>query len=89
MSHHSTEGPPCRHMETLLQEVAGGSAKGWRRWYAVAHATRCHRCGTFLQRLKVSLDVLRSSKSESQPDQEAVDRLRQKIHVLSQSDPNQ
>jgi molybdenum cofactor biosynthesis enzyme MoaA len=71
-------------MENLLQEVAAGSAKGWRRWYAVAHAARCSQCGTFLQRITVSLDVLKSAKSSPATDQEAVDRLRQKIQSLGQ-----
>ncbi|MCW5936593.1 MAG: hypothetical protein KIT11_04725 [Fimbriimonadaceae bacterium] len=82
MSFHKTEGPPCRHMESLLQEVADGHAKGLRRWYAVAHATRCVRCGSFLQRLSLSLQVLRAAK-QSSGDPEAVDRLSAKIRSLS------
>ncbi len=73
-------------METYLQQVADGSAKGWRRWYAVSHAARCGRCGTFLQRLKVSLDVLKNSKTTTPGDQEALERFRKQIQTMSQSD---
>lgn len=81
MSFHQNEGPPCRNMENLLQQVADGSAKGWRRWYAVAHASQCNHCGTFLQRLRVSLNVLRESRKADVPD-EAVARLRSRIEQL-------
>jgi len=69
-------------METLLQEVADGSARGWKKWYALMHASRCYRCGNFLQRLRLSIEALRESKL-SQTDSEAVDRLREKIRGLA------
>jgi hypothetical protein len=71
---HDEVGPPCRHMESLLQEAADGSAKGWRRWYAVAHAARCTRCGTFLGRMQAMVKVLSETKDEPIPE-DAKERL--------------
>jgi hypothetical protein len=73
--HHNEDGPPCAHMENLLQQAADGSSKGLKRWYAVAHAARCHRCGTFLERLQMTLKVVRQAK-EADVDEDAMARLR-------------
>ncbi|MDX2066720.1 MAG: hypothetical protein SFX74_13370 [Fimbriimonadaceae bacterium] len=55
---------PCRHMESLLQSAADGSSRGWRRWYALAHAARCKGCGNFLQRLRLTLRYLATARKE-------------------------
>ncbi len=73
---HSDEGPPCRNMEALLQGVADGSLKGIRKWYAVAHATRCSHCGTFLARLRETLELLRAAKSVAPPPADAMERMK-------------
>ena len=70
-------------MEDLLQEVAAGKAKGIRRWYAVAHAARCSHCGTFLSRLKITINVLRDAHEK--PNPEAIERLREKVKQLQDS----
>lgn len=81
--HNDHNAPPCKNMEALLQQVADGSATGIKKFYAVAHASRCNRCGSFLQRLKITLEVLRESKSRSEnAPQDALDRLKTKIQTL-------
>jgi hypothetical protein len=68
-THHHDEGDkPCQHMEGLLNRTADGTAKGWQKWYAIAHAARCKRCGRFLDRLRVILGGLRSAKPDPEPD---------------------
>jgi hypothetical protein len=84
MLNHSKEGPPCAHMEKVLNSVADGSAKGIRRWYALAHAARCHHCGTFLGRLEVTLDALKEAK-QGPLDPAAMSRLQEKIVKLEQA----
>lgn len=61
------EGPPCAHMESLLQQLSDGSLKGLRRWYAVAHAARCYRCGSFLKRMTSTVAAIRASKHQLPP----------------------
>ena len=78
----SEDRAPCRAMEGALQKVADGSAKGLERAYALAHAARCTGCGTFLERLKVTLDALKASRQAPAPD--AIERLRSQIQHLSQ-----
>lgn len=68
-------------MESLLQEVAEGSARGIRRWYAVAHAARCQRCGTFLQRMQFTIEALHRTK-EAPQDEVVLDRLRSKLAAI-------
>ncbi len=85
MKGHNEEGPPCQRMEALLQQVADGSATGIKRWYAVSHAARCFRCGNFLQRLRLSMEVLKATRGvELDPD--AVARLRAKVREIAESD---
>ena len=71
---HSSEGPPCAHMERFLQMAADGSARGLVRWYAWAHAVRCQRCMRFLESIQKMIAALRSSKSD-EPSPETLDRL--------------
>jgi hypothetical protein len=61
-------------MENLLHQAADGSAKGWRKWYALSHAAQCGRCGRFLDRLRSTLAAVRSAKPE--PDSAALERLK-------------
>lgn len=77
MSSHNTDGQPCRHMESLLQDVAEGRAKGLRKLYAVSHAARCYRCGNFLERMGRMLQVMRNQKQDVPDD--AVSRLTEKF----------
>jgi hypothetical protein len=84
--HNDLNAPPCKNMEAILQQVADGSATGIKKFYAVAHASRCNRCGSFLDRLKITLEVLRESKSRSEvAPKEALDRLKSKIQTLEES----
>jgi len=71
---HDEDGPPCTHMEGLLNKTADGSAKGIGRWYALAHAARCGRCGRFLARLEETLGRLRQIKQE-EPKPDVLTRL--------------
>lgn len=68
-------------MENLLQSVADGSAKGIRRWYAVAHAARCSHCGNFLSRMRLTLEAVKVSRKAS-VDPDAVARLKEKLNAL-------
>jgi len=72
--HHESDGPPCSHMESLLNQTADGSAKGLGRWYAIAHASRCGRCNQFLHRLEETLRRVRSVR-DAEPTPEALKRL--------------
>ncbi len=73
MFRHDPEGPPCSNMENLLQQVADGSAKGLKKWYAVAHANRCTHCGNFLSRMTRTVSALRSAQKVE--DEEVFNRL--------------
>lgn len=79
--HKDEEGAPCKGMEDLLQQVADGSAGGLKKAYALAHAAQCSRCGNFITRMKVTLDVMRESKEDVSKD-EAMARLRAKVQEL-------
>jgi hypothetical protein len=78
MGHRHGEGKPCVHMEPLLQQVADGSLKGIRLWYAAAHAARCGPCGNYLSRLKETITSLRNLKRESPPS-DVLSRLEKNI----------
>ena len=86
LKHNDQNAPPCKNMEAILQQVADGSATGIKKFYAIAHASRCSRCGNFLDRLKITLEVLRESKyrSESTP-KDTLERLKSKIQTLVES----
>ncbi|MFM9874003.1 MAG: hypothetical protein ACKVQS_11125 [Fimbriimonadaceae bacterium] len=84
--HNDLNAPPCKNMEALLQQVADGSATGIKKFYAIAHASQCNRCGSFLQRLKITLEVLRESKNRSgSAPKESLERLKAKIKILEDS----
>lgn len=73
MFHKDPEGPPCANMENLLQQVADGSAKGLKKWYAVAHANQCTHCGNFLTRMTKTVSALKSAQKVE--DDEVFNRL--------------
>jgi hypothetical protein len=85
MSAH-VDSKPCKALEGLLQRVADGRAKGLERAYALAHAARCTGCGTFLERMRATLTVLRTA-AKSEPPADAMDRLRAQIDALGGSNP--
>lgn len=62
-------------MEPILHQVADGSARGWKRIYAIWHARHCPNCGTFLGRLKETL-VAVSECGRKEPDAETLARLK-------------
>jgi hypothetical protein len=74
MKHHKDEGPPCSHMEGLLNQAADGSSRGLKLWYAVSHAARCSRCGTYLTRLRETLGHLHLAKKQA-PAPDVLSRL--------------
>lgn len=74
--HDHNENEPCPHMEGLLQEAAAGRSRGFAKWYALAHAARCHRCGRFLMRMEEVVGRLRVAKKQ-EPEAEVLDRLAQ------------
>jgi len=80
MMHKHVEGAPCAGLETLLQDLASGKARGIRKIYAIAHAAHCSRCGNYLERMKAILHVMKDKK-ESAPA-EAMDRLRAKLREM-------
>lgn len=55
---------PCKHMESMLNRTAEGSASKPVRWYALYHASHCVRCGTFLKRVTSLIGQLHSMKAE-------------------------
>jgi len=65
-------------MERLLQEAASNRSRGLVRWYTLAHAARCGRCGRFLASLRGMIGRLRAERS-AEPNQEALDRLASKL----------
>lgn len=79
---HDEAGPPCRHMEPLLQRTADGSAGFFTRLYALAHAARCGRCGAFLYNLETGLARLREAKAKDAPD-DAMARLQERLAEAS------
>ena len=81
MKKDNSEGPPCKHMEHLLQGVADGSVKGLRKWFVLFHVTHCSHCGNFLKRLQTMLSVMHDKKDNLPPD-EALARLKLKIRNL-------
>ena len=76
MFHRNTDGPPCNPMEPILHQVADGSARGWKRIYAIWHARHCPHCGAFLGRLKQTL-VAVSEIARMEPDAETLARLKE------------
>jgi len=78
MKSHQEQGPPCSHMEGLLNQAADGSSRGIRLWYAISHAARCHRCGLYLQRLREMLNQVKSSRAK-EPSADVLSRLESMI----------
>lgn len=69
MNFHKDPGDslePCKHMESMLNRTAEGSAPKLMELYARSHAARCVRCGNFLTRLTALLRNLRLMKAEKQ-----------------------
>lgn len=79
-SHTRTDGPPCKHMVGLLNGTADGSLRGFRRFYALAHAARCGPCRRFLDALQSMILNLRASK-EDEPSADALERLKERARA--------
>ena len=58
---------PCKHMESMLNRTADGTAPKWMRWYAQSHAAQCGRCGAFLKRVTSLLQQLRGLNPAETP----------------------
>lgn len=72
-----SEGPPCAHMEGLLQKTAEGSANRFLRWYALTHVGGCTHCRTYLERLEETIQKLHEAKNLEAVPEDAMERLRQ------------
>jgi len=55
---------PCKHMESMLNRTADGTAPPLMKWYAKSHAKGCSKCGNFLVRITSLLTQLKDMKSE-------------------------
>lgn len=73
-----TDDGPCRHMERLLQEAASNRSRGLIRWYTLAHAVRCGRCGRYLESLRSMIGRLRAERA-GETDPAALERLAAKL----------
>ena len=82
--HNNEDGPPCQFMETYLNQAADGSAKGFKRWYAFAHAARCLRCAKFLRGLQETIGKLGHAHEQELPP-ELMDRLTQEMNRASEA----
>lgn len=82
-THSESERPPCKHMESLIQDYLSGEGGKLKSWYVLAHAARCSGCGNFLNRMRVTLDALRQAR-ERESDESAMNRLRDQIRQLEQ-----
>lgn len=78
MMHKDTSGPPCRHMEALLQDVASNRSRGLKLWYALNHAARCGRCGRFLASLRDMANALRGARAH-EVESEVIQRLEEQV----------
>lgn len=76
-----TDGPPCEDMENLLQQVADGSARGIRKYFALFHCAHCYHCGSFLKRMQSLISVMRDKKESVAPEA-AMKRLKSQIQDL-------
>ncbi len=75
----NSEGPPCKNLEGLLQQMADGRLRGIKKWYIAAHAARCSHCGNFLQRLQLTL---KAATAKPTTNQDSLERLRAQIQEL-------
>jgi hypothetical protein len=67
MNFHKDTGDslePCKHMESMLNRTAEGSAPKPMRWYALYHAAHCGRCGKFLKRVTSLIGQLHQLKAD-------------------------
>lgn len=55
---------PCKHMESMLNRTADGTAPRWMRWYAKLHASGCSRCESFLTRVTSLIGQLHEMKAD-------------------------
>lgn len=74
MTRHNQPGPPCKHMKGLLNGAADGTAHGLALWYARNHASRCSRCGRYLETLETMVETLHD-EAEAPLDPEVTARL--------------
>jgi hypothetical protein len=74
---HSSEGPPCRSMRSLLDRAADGRSRSLGTWYARLHAARCPNCGRYLDSLRQMIARLKSSPASE--DAEALERLANRL----------
>jgi len=77
MNFHKDPGDslePCKHMESMLNRTADGSAPKLMSWYARNHAAGCTRCGNFLTRVTALIGHLRQMK-EPESDTAPVESL--------------
>jgi len=81
MTHRHLDGPPCEHMESHLQDVAAGEATLWQRFRVGLHAIECGPCRKFLERMRDTVTRVHAA-SEDEPNQEAVDRLKEKLAAV-------
>ena len=65
---------PCRHMESHLNRVADGTARGLGLWYTLSHVAHCPQCRRFLESLKAVIARLRNAR-EQEPSEETISRL--------------
>lgn len=82
-NHHDKPGPPCSHMKTMLHDAADGRARGFRRWFAFAHAAKCGRCGRYLAAIQAIIDSLRGHREGMAPDVD--ERLSKRLEEAAQT----
>ena len=68
-------------MEALLQQVADGSLRGFKKYFTLFHASHCYPCGSFLKRIKTMVSVIRDQKENVAPEA-AMERLKAQIKDL-------
>ena len=77
MKTHKPEDGPCRPIRPLLDAAADGRARGFRAWYARAHAARCPGCGRYLESLQQMVGRLRDAGKDE--DGAAIERLSKRL----------
>ncbi|MCE9558889.1 MAG: hypothetical protein K8R88_08050 [Armatimonadetes bacterium] len=75
---------PCKGLENILQRAADGSLKGFMKVFALFHAGRCKGCGTYLERMELTIKALREGREHSE-NEEALARLKAKVQELAKS----
>ena len=75
---HHDDGRPCGHMRPLLDYAADGRARrGFRVWYAHAHAALCPGCGRYLETMRELVGRLKGLRDED--DESAIKRLTNRV----------